>query len=38
MNALETLLEQANAKAMAAAFKDDKAFVMPELLKADAFK
>jgi hypothetical protein len=38
INALETLLEQANAKAMAAAFKDDKAFAMPDLLKADSFK
>lgn len=35
---LETVLERANSKAMAAAFKDEKAFEMPFLLTADAFK
>jgi hypothetical protein len=38
LKALETVLEQSNARAMADAFRDEKAFLMPEVLTADGFE
>jgi hypothetical protein len=38
LTALETALEQFNAKAMADAFKDESAFSMPETLTAEGFE
>jgi len=35
---LETVLEQSNARAMADAFRDERAFVMPDVLTADGFE
>jgi hypothetical protein len=38
LNTLETVLEQSNARAMADAFRDERAFVMPDVLTADGFE